>query len=376
MNKPVRARHAVPEVPVPAPVDRTLDDPSDPTLDDASDPKLVEVVPAVEPVVEPAAEPAPEPAVELPELRYEYQPTDTLGRALGGKQVIKYHTPDELPDKLRDQNIELVRKLREVTRKQTLGITDDVKVPDEALRFESFVELTPRELSAEERFNLSQDLNDPAKAVEAINELFKANIGASPDELRKMINTQQLTLAQMQAKSYYDLFEKQCTEFCPCAENKQILTDWMVKKGLAPTVTNFNLAFSTLKEAGLLLDNPIVREVTPAPEVPPVPPVVLAPSPAESTEPKIPQAPAVPESRITPAEQPQAKRQVKVPSGLNSSNASDSISSSGVTANITLSDIDDMPSEVYRKKLKDPAFRKLVDDLEKQAATRRANVNV
>jgi hypothetical protein len=150
----------------------------------------------------------------------------------------------------------------------------------------------------------------------------------------------------------------------------------MVKKGLAPTVTNFNLAFSTLKEAGLLLDNPIVREVTPAPEVPPVPPVVLAPSPAESTEPKIPQAPAVPESRITPAEQPQAKRQVKVPSGLNSSNASDSISSSGVTANITLSDIDDMPSEVYRKKLKDPAFRKLVDDLEKQAATRRANVNV
>ena len=53
MNKPVRARHAVPEVPVPAPVDRTLDDPSDP--------KLVEVVLLSSPLLSPLQNLRPSP---------------------------------------------------------------------------------------------------------------------------------------------------------------------------------------------------------------------------------------------------------------------------------------------------------------------------
>jgi len=60
-----------------------------------------------------------------PELRYEYQPTDAEGRSIGGKQVILYRTPDELAEKLRDQNISLVRKLRQVTKEARLGRGED-----------------------------------------------------------------------------------------------------------------------------------------------------------------------------------------------------------------------------------------------------------
>lgn len=354
MNRSVRSTiYKEPEVPAVVPV-------ADPTLSDPSDPRLAAAAPV--------AAVAPEPAPELPELRYEYQPTDALGRPLGGKQVIKYHTPDELPQKLVEQNVELVRKLREVTRKQTLGIEDDMKVPDDAQRFESFEEFTPRELSTEERFNLSQDLNDPAKSVEAMDTLLEARLGMKLEKVRGTLNGQQLLLLQLMAKSNYDTFEKQTPEFYPCSENKQVLTDWMFKKRLQPTVAMFNVAFSTLKGAGLLLDSPIVREVTPA--VQSVSTVVPT-APAVSTEPKISQVPVVTESRITPVEQPQIKRQVRVPSGLNSTVSSDS-SSFGVTADITLEDIEKMPSDVYKKNLRNPAFAKLVNDLERQASTRRA----
>jgi hypothetical protein len=198
--------------------------------------------------------------------------------------------------------------------------------------------------------------------------MFEASVGMKPDVLRQTLNNQQLLMFQLTAKSNYDIFEKQTPEFYPCAENKQVLTAWMFKKKLNPTVAMFNLAFSTLKGAGLLLDSPIVREVTPAP-VPSVP-TVGPTAPAPSTEPKVSPVPVATESRITPVEQPQTKRQVRVPSGLNSSNASDS-TTSGVTTDITLDDIDNMPSEEYKKKLRNPAFAKLVNDLQRAADARK-----
>jgi hypothetical protein len=345
----------------------------DPTLNDPSDPKVVAApIAAVAPTEPLAAEPAPEPAPELPELRYEYQPKDTLGRPLGGKQVIKYHTPDELADKLRDQNIELVRKLREISSKHSDDI--DVQLPNDAQRFTSMAEFAPRELSAEERFNLSQDLNDPSKSVEAMDTLLEARLGMKLDKVRDTLNGQQLIVLQLMAKSNYDTFEKNTPEFYPCAENRKVLTDWMFKKRLNPTVEMFNLAYQTLKGAGLLLDSPIVREVTSAPATP-VSTVTPTAAPAVSTEPNPPQVPVANESRITPAEQPQAKRPVRVPSGLNSNVSSDA-STFGVTATLTLEDIEKMPSDVYKKNLRNPAFAKLVNDLERQASTRRATHNV
>ena len=73
----------------------------------------------------------PEVIVEVPvveERTHIYQPTDEQGRPIGGKQVIKYTTQDELVNKLQEQNVLIfLRKLREETRKNRLGISDDAQ---------------------------------------------------------------------------------------------------------------------------------------------------------------------------------------------------------------------------------------------------------
>jgi hypothetical protein len=302
-------------------------------------------------------EPVVEPVVEQPELRYEYQPMDEHGRPLGGKQVIKYRTPDELASKLRDQNIELVRKLREVTRKQRLGIDDDT-LPDDTEFYSNALELKEKPLTPEEVFDLSQDLNDPSKFLEAQNKLFESVNGCTPEEFRKKFNQQQQMTVQLLVKSSYDQFEKS-SDFYPCPENKEILTDWMFKKGLAPTVKNFQLGHSKLKEAGLLLDAPIVREVTPV-AAPVAAPVVTEPI----------AVPAAASVRIDTSAPTQQRQVVKVPSGLHGRESSGAApSSEGIS--ITLAEFDKLPADEMKKRLRDPAYAKKINDLLEAQTQRR-----
>lgn len=327
----------------------------------AAAPAPVAPAPVAAPVVEPDAAPAP---VELPEQRYEYQPEDENGKPMGGRQVIIYRTADELRDKLTKQNIELVRKLREVTRKQKLGITDDA-VPEGA-ELAVFEAPKPRVLSAEERFQLSQDINDPEKSIDAINTILEASVGYTAEQMRQQFDDARIAKLQNQAFVNYKIFEQSASDFYPTADNAKLLTDWMFSKKLAPTVKNYEIAFSTLNGAGLLQPAPTVREVSPAPVAPAAPaaPVVAAP-PAPvpvSTEPK-PVVPAVEESRIAPQTPPQQERQpVRVPSGLNGRTSADSGPPS-VRTSLTIAEFDKIPADELKKKLKDPQFAALVNEL-------------
>lgn len=323
------------EVIVPAP-DLNAIEPPDPTL-------VAPVVPAA-PVV--------------PELRYEYQPTDEHGRALGGKQVIVYRTSDELADKLRDQNVSLVRKLREVTKNNRLGRTVQEDVPADAERLPADVEFKEIPLTPDERFQLSQDLVDPTKFDSARDRLFKSAMGVDPKEFREQQNQQQFTVKQLLARTNAVQFIEQTPEFYVCEENLEYITDWMIKNKLQPTVRNFQIAYSTAREAGLLSSPPIVREDAPVP-------VATAPV-TENTVPNITQVPVEPAARISNVEQPQHTSQPQVPSGLNSRRASNTgvIPASGAGA-LTLADIDKMSSDEYKRRVTtDPEFVKQVNDLE------------
>ena len=330
-------------------------------------PEIDPIAEVVAPIIEVVAPITILVPVEVPEKRYTYQPTDDLGRPMGGAQVIKYKNDDELATKLVEQNVLLQRKLREVTRKQQLGITDEIQ-PSADVEFQDIMELKPRELSAEERFTLSQDIQDPAKSVEAANKLFEAANGMSAAQMCAHLNKQQNQILQITARQNYDIFEAaQKDKFYPCQENKQVLTDWMVKKGLNPTVASFELALSHLSTCGLLVDRPIVREAIPAPVAAPV----VVPVPV--TEPN-PQVPVVAESRITPEAQPQKARQARVPSSLNNFNSSDA---SPALSNVTLSssDVAKMSADEYKVKLRDPKFRAMVDELDRQAFSKRTGRN-
>ena len=225
------------------------------------------------------------------ELRYEYQPTDEQGRPMGGRQVIKYTTPDELTTKLVEQNNQILRQLRKVNRDNRLGISQSESIPDTAQKFDSaFLELKPKDLNVDERFQLTQDLNDPEKFVAARDKLVESALGISAADLAKTLNEQKLATLQVMAKQNFDIFAANTPAFYSVdSENRKTLTDWMFKNKLAPTVDNFNTAYSSLSSAGLLNEAPVVR-----PE--PVPVVEPAPKPQE---------PVVAEVRIDPTPQPQ-----------------------------------------------------------------------
>lgn len=330
----------------------------------AGAPAPVATPPTPAPVAAPVAAPAP--VVEAPELTYEYQPMDEFNRPLGGKQVIKYRTSDELAQKLTEQNVLLVRKLRQVTRENRLGAPKD-EAPANAARFTE-VEFKEKPLTADERFQLTQDLNDPEKFASARDRLLESAVGVSPAQLRNTLNDQQMTILQLRAKENFLTFAEQggfiTGHQVTDSENAKTLTDWMFKNKLAPTVENFELASSHLRSAGLLNEAPVVQQV-PVPQ-----PQAVAP--VESVAPKA-QEPVVPESRIAPVEPVQPKRQSQVPSGLNDrvSSASGASPASATANSLTLADIDKLSADEYKKRARDPQFVALVNRLEKEAADRR-----
>jgi hypothetical protein len=345
--------------------------PADEYRENLKDPQFAEAVTRLNNQAVSALAPVPEVVASTPvevaaipevvaptpvEQRYEYQPTDEQGRPMGGKQVIKYTTQDELTTRLVEQNSQILRQLRKVNRNARLGITEAESIPDSAQRFDmNLLELKPKDLNVDERFQLTQDLNDPEKFVAARDKLVESALGISGADLAKALNEQKLATLQVMAKQNFDIFVEGSNGFYDDNDNRKTLTDWMFKNKLAPTVENFTTAFSSLTSAGLLNEAPVVR-----PE--PVPVVEPAPKPQE---------PVVAEVRIDPTPQPQAKRQSQVPSGLNErvSSAAGPVSVDGPS--VTLADIDRMTPDEYKAKMKNPAFIKLVNDLEQAALLRR-----
>jgi hypothetical protein len=353
------------QVTVPVP-DTTIPEPPDPTVAPVPT-TFVGGVPVLPPVVAPTpvvvapSDPvvAPTPAVvaPLPELRYEYQPKDADGRKLGGMQVIKYRTPEELADKLRDQNIELVRKLREVTKQNVIGGQTETQIDD-------LEKLAPgiRPLTTEEKYQLAQDFSDPTKVDEARLKLLES---AGYNELQ--FTVQQL-LARDNAKQF---LEKHVEDFNATPENMQMVIDWMVKKGLQPTVKNFEKAQVVLEQAGLLEPVPIVREEAPTPAVvTPAQALEVITTVVENTAPNS-QVPVAEVARISEETQPQQTSQVRVPSGLNSRIASDAGVPLPTTSKWTLAMIDAMSGDDYlRLCRRDPEFAKEAERLEKTRAPR------
>ena len=314
----------------------------------------------------PAPAPAPAPVVdEVPEKRYEWQPTDENGRPLGGRQVILYRTEQEKFDKVIAANNLLIRQLRKVNREKALGSSEDV--PTDAERFQNVTEFKPRELSAEDRFKIAEGLTNPETFADARDQLIESAFGVTPAKLASTLNeTQRFIIQQRAVENYIDFVN--ATGVLDSMNNRQVLTGWLGKRNLAPTVANFQIALNQCRQSGLIEDAPVVQQVTqPTPAPAPVAKVPVVPV---VTEPN-PQAPVA----ATPglgSEQPQAKRHSHVPSGLNASIASAAgplVLVEG--SSVTLETIDKMPAEVFKQWMKVPANRALNERLEQEAATRR-----
>ena len=215
------------------------------------------------------------------EKRYTYQPTDESGRPIGAPQVIKYRTDDELRDKLVEQSTLLLRKLRQKTRNERLGIVETDEIGTEVPRYVGPVEFTPRTLSNEEYSEIARDLTDPITAVEAQKRLFEASLGASADKVGETLRNLQEEVMATRAVGEAKAFMAETPEFYQCQENGEILATYLSRYNLAPIKDNFRFAFNKLNEL-----NPSPFVVRPLNVTAPEPVVnvpVVAPEPMVTT---------------------------------------------------------------------------------------------
>jgi hypothetical protein len=278
------------------------------------------------PVTQAEVLPQPAATAETPELEYRYQATDADGHALGGVQVIKYRTAEELANKLRDQNIELTRLNRKLKweHEQARPSGD---VPADAERLPE-----PKPLAPSERLQLSKDLLDPAKMDQAFRRLQEAGEETPAAQHARVLR--EATEAQTWSNRQEDYYE--------CPENNTRLVKWCRDRKLLITQANLDIAYKQLTEAGLLLEVPIPVEET----------RTNTQSEAEETA-----------SRIAQVETPPVKRPESTSSGLRRSQTS---AGSGAPAKrgLTWADVDRMSSEEFERKIRnDSAFRRAVDNL-------------
>lgn len=317
---------------------------------------------------EPAANLETPPAPPAPEQkRYEYQPSDEQGRPIGGRQVILYTSSEELAEKLSDQNTLLIRKLREETRKNRLGIQDKEEISQEAQRFEAPLEFSPRVLTQEERYRIAREINDPDTFDQATDSLLEARFGAKPEVLAKTISELQIESMRNRAVAESEAFMAANTDYVRCDENGKAITSWLLRYDLAPVKANYQKAYDTLKSAGVL----VVNEPAPTPAIAPIPEPV-APIPEPVVPPPAAAAPLAP---------------AHIPTGLTRGSATDVTPTRNVGDDIVfdipqpggskkrvtgMAALNAMPADEYKHRLlHEPGFREKADKLEEETAKRK-----
>lgn len=344
-----------------------------------------------------------ETSLELPVVpiakTFEYQPTDENGLPIGGRQVIKYTDPDELPYLLAEQNTLLVRKLREQTRKVRLGITENDTIQDDAQRQAKPVAFQPKALSKEQRAQLSRDILDEETFDKAITTVFESAIGASADDFRKEFTELREDNNNLKAIREVEVFQAKNPEYIVCDENAKAIVNWLLRYDLALTAANFQTAYNTLKEAGLLITS--TEKVTNAVYTPPPAPVALEDTAAlpDGVRTPLPVDDELPDPIVLVEEHPALLEQStpppikvvsRVPLSLNresssgdaatpASSASDSFvyeHVNKVTGQKTVytgqKALDALPSDEYRRRLNTPGFSKLVAKIEAETAAKNA----
>ena len=314
-------------------------------------------VEAIEPVV------TVEPVAPVLEVKWhEYQPVDEHNRPVGGKQRFSYTSMEELVQKLEKAHSNSILGMREAKRKARLGTPEVDSLPDELERLPQTIQFHEKHLSTEERYAISQDMNDPEKFESARDRLLESSLGVPPAQLRESLNQTQQQTQQIIARQNAEVWLERHPEFYGCSENINTICEWMTKTGLYPSIRNFEFAQAKMEEAGLLLSSPIVREVLPVPVV-----EVQPQSQAVVLEPvRINEVP-VPQSSAAISTEKRTQSQSHIPSGLNNRIApiGGGLNTPSATDAMTLRDVEAMPSDEYKKRIMtDPEFVKRVNELE------------
>jgi len=251
-----------------------------------------------------------------------------------GPQVFKGKTVPELLAKYRKAQEHATRKIREQALQLKLRETPDPAQPTP--------NYAPHQPTADELWQLGEDLREPTRAVAALRRATEWQLGASLDEVRATLQGIQAEKMKREVFAAGEAFMNAHPEYVRCAENEQAMFSFLESRGLAMTRKNFEIAFEELRP-GLVL---------------------AAPKPVAV------QGNGQPEPRI---EAPVVTRPRQASTGL-SSRMSSAVPPQGNVARkgtLTVAEIDAMPTAEFERRLSsDPAFAAEAERV-LQAATRR-----
>jgi hypothetical protein len=225
------------------------------------------------------------PSVEQKKWVREIQPTDENGNPIGHLQRFEADTQQELIDKLATAHLNGSKLIYELktgkAKKPDLTNAEVSKNPPSSFK--------PRDFTADEAFQTTLEMQNPATARQAVRKIIEAEFGAPLDEVRQSVAQARNINYKFEVDSF---LSEHSHDYYPCQQNLMTMNSFLEQNNLVPTGKNLNLAFDYLK------DSLVQRPVTP------------------STEALPPQAQAIPENTGTISQPVQRTQPRSVSTGI------------------------------------------------------------
>jgi hypothetical protein len=263
----------------------------------------------------------------------------TIKNAQGARvSTFKGKSIDEVADKLADSQINATKEIIRLRK------PDSAKQP---------LSVRQQEITAGDRLRYTEDIRDPDKVVEVIEEVFTRRTGMSPNkvgaEFARMSKAEQDAYYQREAEAFTEVHP----DYYPVPQNMNRLFEELSANGWDLTRNNLALAYETLSDREDLIPWPDDSQEQIQPE--PIP-GLRTPKPVYFDGP----APASGQTTASIAPSPRPR---SVSTGLRRSDASaDQPPPTPRKKQYTRADVENMSRAEYNEKLRnEPDFRRQVD---------------
>ena len=264
-----------------------------------------------------------------------------LKNASGARiSTFKGKSMEEVAEKLADSQINATKEIIRLRK------PDSAKQP---------LTVRTQEITPADRLRYSEDVRDPDKVVEVIEEIVTRRTGLSPNR----IGAEFARMSKDEQDAYYDreakAFVHENPDYYPVPQNRDQLFEELRANGWDLTRNNLALAFETLKDREALIPWPDDSQEQIEPEPIPAPYRQPAPQPVYING----NGSASGQTTANPAPSPRPR---SVSTGLRQTDASASAPPPPQKKKYTRADVEMMSRAEYSEKLRtDPDFRRQVD---------------
>jgi hypothetical protein len=266
--------------------------------------------------------------------RKEYQIKDAAGNPVGNPQVFEGDSWEEVTDKIALAHEQATRRIL------------DLRGKVQPTKAEQLQQYTGRDLSADEKFELSNALIDPSKTDAALDKYIESRLGAPLDKIRQTLTRAEEGAQIERARLEAQAFINKHPEFKTCSENETKMVKYIQDNQLAYTRDNLEIAMDALSEQ-LLWNDP---EPKPAVTAVSEDKAQEAPISAETVEQPISSRPATSAS-------PNTRGKVPSPSLFSHNSGTTGVKSDKAEAEALAKEISRMSPEAFRRRAEtDPKF--------------------